>query len=164
METTPRAPSLPWTRLLAALLLHGGILAVLVIVLLAIEIGRWGIEPGQSSIDLHQNQAFIAVLVGHGALAVVGQAAWLVSRRSAATWQAIAAFTTGVSALVQGAWIAFPFALRFAGDTAPLPAGTPGAVTLLVLQVLAGHLIAVLFLVVGFTWVAGRQGAASPAG
>lgn len=146
METTPRTTPFPWSRLLAAVLLHGSVLVIVVTALLVPAIVNGGTEPGESTLDPHRSLVSITFVTGFGGLAAVSQAVWLVSRRSSVAFLTVAIITTVLSAPLQGWLIGLPFGIGYASDTSPLPAGTPGSATLLVLEVLAGHLLLVLLL------------------
>lgn len=161
--TPPRTPSSSRCRLVLLLTLHAGVLAATVAVLLDREIRRWGIESGESIIDVHRSVPFVAIIVVFGGLAVVAQVAWVVAHRSAGTWLAVAIPVTVGSAVVQAGWIAGILALRLSGDFSPVSAGAREAAAILVLEVVGAHVLVVLLLVAAVGLVR-RADAATPAG
>ncbi|MDT9593172.1 hypothetical protein RDV89_08840 [Nocardioides zeae] len=142
-----RTPRRPWARLLAVLLLHGVVMAVVAYAFIAEAALTDGVEADPFFAGVRPGVGFAMFVASWGIVAFAAQVACAVARRGADVWVPAAVGATALTAALQG-WIVFlVLARRLLGGNAPVPEDALGNAVVVVLQVLAGHAFAVLLAV-----------------
>ncbi|HEY1133903.1 MAG TPA: hypothetical protein VGE77_04945 [Nocardioides sp.] len=131
-------------RALPLLLLHGAVIAVVVMVSAGHDVVAYGVGRSDLPLDPLACLRFVAILVALGGAAVAAQSVVIVRKgRRSVGLLVIAVGLTVVSALGQGLVVAFLAVFRLAGDRSPVAVDS----LLLAPAVFVGHVVAVLVVV-----------------